>query len=187
MAALSDLTFTFVPSRQWQASAARTGSDYASVTNQGSISTPVVTVSKSIANATAGGGDSLASFIQSVPAAGTATIDLQALTDVLERSSHSFARLKYVEFRLLSVEDDATNGTACSGVTIGDAGSNPNKLFFTAAADMTCDLGNSDFIIWGTKRAAGNTVGGSTKNVLITNNDGAVAAKVQVTLCGGSS
>jgi hypothetical protein len=186
MAALDDLAFTFSPSRTWSASANKTGTDYNPVKNQGAIQAPTVQIKKSIANAAVGGGDMLVSKIYSIAGGGNTVIDLTSLTDVLERSGGSFARLKYVEFRLLSTADDATNGTAATSVTIGNAAADGNTLFMDAAAD-TFTLLNGDFIIWGTRQAAGKAVASGTKNVKILNNDGAVAAKVQVTLVGGTT
>lgn len=186
MAALSELTFNFKSSRIWDAKVAKTGALFDKISAPGNLTTPTITIKHSTPNATAGGGDSLASFILSLAGGATVDIDLQALTDVANRTGHSLARFKYIEFWLLGTADDATNGTACSGVTIGNAASNAHQLFL-GSDTHTFTLGNGEFVIWATRSAAGKVVDGSNKAVKVLNNDGSVAAALQVTVCGGSS
>lgn len=185
MAALDDLTFTYTPSRTWSASANKTGSTFQAIKNSGSLGDPTFTIKKTYANAAVGGGDMLVSAITSIAGAGAATIDLTALNDVLERSGGSFARLKYIEFMLLAAADDS-QGTAASQVTIGNAATNANQLFL-GGDTHTIVLKTGEFAIWGTRSAAGLTVDGTNKNILITNNDASVTAKVRVTLVGGTT
>ncbi len=162
-----------------------TGADYQPIQNNTTI-TKRVALGTAVANGVAGGADSLVSFIQSIAASGTATIDLRALTDILNQGAQVWARLKGLLIRLLSVADDATNGTAATQVVIGNAAMNANTLFLGAAAH-TIVLKNGCFVAWGDPGAAGNTVSAAAKDVLITNSDAGVAAKVQFSAVGGTS
>src|SRR4051794_11020707 len=126
--ALDSLTFNFAPTVNWSAKKNLTGTDYGAVQNSSNITKPTITIDKTIANASAGGGDTMVSFIQSVAASGTATIDLSSVTDVINQAAQAFVRLKYIEFRLLSATDDTTNGTAATSVTIGNAATNANTM-----------------------------------------------------------
>lgn len=185
MAALDDLAFTFTPNRNWRAAANKTGSTFQQIKQNGGFTDPVVSISQEVANGAVGGGDLLVSSITSIAGAGTATIDLTALNDVLERSGGSFARLKYVEFFLLGSADD-TVGTAASQVTIGNAATNANQLFL-GGDTHTVVLRNGDFVCYGSRQAGGLAVDGTNKSVLITNNDATLTAKVRVTLVGGTT
>jgi hypothetical protein len=148
-----------------------------------------VSYSSAVANNAAGGADLCAEFIVSVAGGGTATIDLQSVTDLLQTAAQSFARIKSIRFHLLSstldAGDDATNGTACSSVTIGDAATNANAMFL-GAQDQTVTLPNGADIEYRDPGATGITVDGTHSDILITNNDGSVTAKVKVTITGGT-
>lgn len=162
-----------------------TGADYSAlqtrVTPAGSMS-----AGTAIANASAGGADELISKIYTAAASGTVNIDLTSLTDVLLQSSISLARVKGIMFRLLSVAQDATNGTACSSVEIGNAGSNGNTMFLKDISDIIT-LKNGEWVGWGTSQAAGKMVDGTHKIILVTNIDSGVAMALQVTLIGGTT
>lgn len=125
------------------------------------------------------------SALLTIAASGSTTIDLTSITEVLG-SSKAFARIKAVIIQLLSTADDSTNGSACSGITVGNAASTPNKLFMHAGTD-TFDLANGDIIAWGTGAAAGIVVDSSNKGIKIVNNDGAVGAKVLLTVLGADA
>lgn len=125
------------------------------------------------------------SALLTIAASGSTTVDLTSITEVLG-SSKTFARIKAVVIQLLSVADDSANGSACSSVTVGNAATNANKLFFTAGTD-SIDLANGDVVAWGTGAAAGIAVDGTHKNVKILNNDGAVGAKVLLTVLGADA
>ena len=186
MAALSSLEFKFRPARDFTSKAAKTGSAYNDITLKASLTAPVVELGTAIANASVGGSDQMISKIYTATASGTASIDLTTFTDVLERSAGSFARIKYIEFWLLSTTDDTTNGTACSSVSIGNAASNANVLYMGGATETT-KLYNGDIICYASRKAAGLTVDSTHKAILVTNNDGAVAMALQVTIVGGST
>ena len=134
----------------------------------------------------ANGANELACWIQTITASGTATIDLTSLTDILNFTGVALVRLKSFAFWLLGTADDATNGTACSSISIGNAGSNGNALDMGAVAN-TRTLLNGDWTAYGTRQAAGKTVDSTHKNVLITNNDGSNAAAVLIALFGATS
>lgn len=186
MAALDGLTFQFSASRQITAEVNKTGSNYQSIKVNPVLTTPKISIKKTVANAAAGGGDTVLSSVFSITGGGTATIDLSSFTDIMERSGGSFARIKYIEFFLLGTADDASVGTAASSVTIGNAASNANAMFLGDQAHEVV-LQNGDFICYGSRKAAGITVDGTHKSILITNNDGSVTAKLQVTIVGGST
>jgi hypothetical protein len=140
-------------------------------------------LNKAVANAAVGGGDQFYGAIVDVPAGGTTTINLQSFTDYLGRSGGTLARLKMFGFALLTT---AEGGTAASRVTIGNATSNGNKLN-KGAVTHTEELLNGDLSLYATKTAAGLPVNGSNRDILITNDDSAVAAKVLVIFGGGST
>lgn len=186
MAALDSLNFTFVPVRSATAAANKTGTNFKQITNQLDQKVPVAAVSNGFANNAVGGGDQMLQALFSITAAGTTVLDFTTFTDVLSRTGGSFARIKYVEFWLLSTADDATNGTACSSVTCGNTASNQQLLFLGAAAH-TFVVKNGDIICYSNRSAAGLTVDGTHKSFLVTNNDGANAAALQITVVGGST
>jgi len=140
-------------------------------------------LSQAIANNAAGGGNQFYADIVDVTAGGTATLDLQSFTDYLGRSGGVFARIKKIGFCLLPANK---GGTAASQITIGDSGTNGNTLF-TGAKAHTLILTNGRVIWCDDVSASGITVNASNKDVLITNNDNAVAAKVLVIIAGGES
>lgn len=185
MAALSSLALTVSPNRQWLAQLNQTG--YSAISKNDQFTTPQITMGTAAANNAAGGADQLLSQTISIAASGTNTIDLTAFTDILQRATQSFARVKYIEFWLMTAADDtATPGTAASQVTIGAAGSNPFVMEL-GGTTPTKILKNGDFCVYGTRSAAGLTVSGTNKNILITNNDASLTAVVRVTICGGTT
>ena len=134
----------------------------------------------------AGGVNEVALNIVTIAASGNTTLDLTSLTDVLGFASVALVRVKAFFFWLLSAADDSVNGTACSGVTVGNAATNANLLNM-GGTTPTFTLGNGEVWAWGTGKAAGLTVDATHKNVLITNNDGAVAAAVLYGFAGATT
>lgn len=197
--ALSTLTSTFGPSVSWTASKTITGSDYAALANTSSILKPSMAVGTAAANNAANGGDELTSSITSVSASSSASIDLTSLTDILQSSGVSLARVKAILIRLLSTTDDPTNGTAASSVTIDNTTSNSlsaqsHSGWFDngsegAAGGSKFTIPNGGFLMFGVgvTNAAGVLVDSTHKIIAVHNNDAGVTAKVQVTLLGGSS
>jgi hypothetical protein len=180
---LDSATLTETSLVHWEAQVNKTG--YNPIRVSEDLQTPVFSYSKAVANNAAGGADVVASNIYTIPTgAGGLTIDLQALVDVANNSGVILARIKWVRFQLLPATH--AQGSACSGVTIGNAASNGQKLFGKAATDRF-ELLNGEQITWGTNGALGRTVSGTTKNVLVVDDDATVVGKLQVTLAGGTS
>lgn len=184
--ALSTLKFDDNNNAQLAVTRAAAYGDATAPTYKASFQAPQINLSKNAANNAVGGADQVYSALLSIAGSGNTTIDLQSFTNFAGETSCSFTRIKYLMIRLLSVEDDATNGSACSGITVEPDASNGWTGLLAAAGDKIT-LGNGDMIKFGTRRAAGVTVGASNKVLKITNTDGSVAAKVQVTIVGGSS
>lgn len=159
------------------------GNDYNDLKEPVSFSKAVGPFTTANANNAALGANECYSAITTIPAGGTATVNLQSLQDICLQSGLLFVRLKAYLIRLLSVSDDATSGTACSGVTINASGTNLNALNGLSSYA----LGNGEFLCWATPNAAGITVDGTHFNLEFTNNDVAHAAAVQITLIGGTS
>jgi hypothetical protein len=114
--------------------------------------------------------------IVTIAASGSATIDLTVLIDILGFAA-ALTKLKEFLFCLLNATQDSINGTACTQVTIGNAGTNPNPLNF-GGATMTKLLTNGDIDSYATASAAGIAVSGTVKNVLVANNDASHGAAV---------
>jgi hypothetical protein len=186
----------------WSAGLTIVGSDYSQVTNPGSI-TKNVTLGTSVANAAVGGADEIASFIQSISAGAAATIDLTSFTNILQQSGQSLARLKGFAIRLLNVADDATYGTACSGIVVGNTGATaattPHTLDFGCGSGCTVDVTAAAGAITAVVVNAGGTgyppsstfallVAGGSGGVIAarTNSSGVVTAVVFITGSGGS-
>lgn len=168
----------------WTAQDNLTGTDYGSVENSSTIQKKL-SVAATVANAVAGGADEVVSYLLTIAGGGSADVDLTDLTNVLQQAA-SFARLKQIIIRLLSTTDDNTNGTAATSITVGNASANGAALFM-GAVTHTITIPNGGFIAFGTPAAAGLVITASTADILkIANNDGSVAAKVQLTLIGGS-
>lgn len=184
MAALDSLTATIRGLVTWTATDSLTGTDYGATSNNSTI-TKSITLGTSAGNAVALGADQLVSYLLTISASSSTTIDLTSLTNIIG-SAAVFARLKAVMFRLLSATDDATNGTAAASVTIGNAAATVNTLFLDDDT-YTFTVKTGEFILWGTPSAAGITVDSSNKSVKILNNSSTLSAVVQITLIGGTS
>lgn len=188
---LSTLTYKLTVSQNIQALKTLTGStDFNPISNTTNIN-KAVSLGTAAANAAAGGADELAAFVTSITASGSATIDLTALTDILNQTSVTLARVKSIIFRLLNAADDATNGTAASSVTIGNNGTNDyisqSHGGWLASATSTFDVPSGGWMGYGVGNAAGNVVDGTHKIIKVANNDGSLTAKVQSVICGGTS
>jgi hypothetical protein len=168
----------------YQAQGAAPGAQYQPTTAQGN---PKKNIAFKTGTTAGGQINELASKIFPIAAgtSSTTTVNLQSLLDVLGQTT-SLVRIKGLMFQLLSPADDADNGTACSGVTIGNAGSNANQMFL-GATTHTIVLGNGEAVGWLSPSANGLAVGSTHENVLLTNNDNAVAAAVQVTVLGADA
>jgi hypothetical protein len=180
--AINSLSATFSMGISYQAQGAAPGSQYQPTTAQGA---PKKNIAFKTGTTTSGQINELASAIFDVTASGTATINLQSLLDVLGQTV-TLVRVKGLLFQLLSMADDASYGTACSGVTIGNAGTHP-FLGFLGGTDPTITLGNGEALGWLSPSANGLSVSNTTENILITNTDSTNAAAVQVTLLGADA
>jgi hypothetical protein len=158
--------------------------------------TASVTINQQFKNSTAsnnnvaGGSDQSCSFIQIIAASGNATLDLTNMTNILGTAASGFARLKMYMAELLSAAQDSVNGTTCTSVTLGNAGSNINTLEFgTANTTFTYNINNGGCHgpIWDTTAAGFVLVDGTHKNVKIVNNDATNAAAIQISFVGGST
>ncbi len=183
--ALSSLTGNALMSLKWNAQQNLPSSGF-NLPPVGNTSAFNKNISYSTGGNVANGANEFCGFFQTVAPSGTATINLQNLTDILQYPSIALVRMKSILLWLLAVADDSTNGTACSSVTIGNAASNANPLFMTVATS-TFPLGNGDAICYATGSAAGITVDASHLNIKIANNDVAVAACVLVGIFGATS
>lgn len=200
---LSTLSATLTAQLSWTATKTLTGTAYSAITNQSAIK-KALSLGTSAANAAVGGADELASFVTSVSASSSSSIDLTAMTDILNQSSASLARAKAIVIRLLSASDDATNGTAAASITLDNTVTNAlsaqsHSGWFDNAHEGTATGGmgdatgskftipNGGFLAFGTPAAAGVLVDGTHKVVKITNNDGAIAAKAETSFVGGST
>lgn len=184
--ALSSLKFVDNNNAQLTATRAAAYSDATAPTYKAAFQAPQISLSKVAANAEVGGADQVYSALTTIAGGGNTTIDLQSFTNFAGETSCSFTRVKYLMIRLLSVEDDATNGSACTGITVEPDATNGWTSLIAAAGDKI-KLTNGDCVKYMTKSAGGIAVGASNKVLKITNTDGSVSAKVQITVVGGSS
>lgn len=188
--ALSSLTATLQMSLNWTAQNNITGSDYSAVQQSTNIRKSL-TVGTSLGNAVAGGADELISYVVSIAGGGTATIDFTSLTNILQTAGISLARVKFIAIRLLNVADDSVVGTAATYVTVGANATNPffsqSGSGFLATNTSSLDVPSGGVFAFGTPSAAGVLVDGTHKILKIVNGDGAVTAKVQLSLVGGTS
>lgn len=141
MAGIDSLSATASVGMVWQAAEDLTGSDYQPLTQDNAI--PVSQAySEATANAALGGADELVSYQFNITAGSAATIDLTALTDILQRST-TLVRVKAWWIRLLNTTDDPDNGTAASSIVVGNTGAaitNGAELDNGAGTGLTIDV-----------------------------------------------
>ena len=98
------------------------------------------------------------------------TIDLSAaVANVLGNAAATLARIFGAMLWLPAVAQNANLGCSSSGITVGDAASNP-LLLFGLGSTSTITLANGEMISWMTPSATGLVVG-TPKNFKIVNND----------------
>lgn len=136
------------------------------------------------ANNASGGADELVSYNLTIAANTAATVDVTALTDILQISVN-LARIKSFMFHVISYTEDATLGTNCTSITIGNAAANQQNLNLGTNSTITVAGGGT----WGyaSPKAAGILASGSAKNIKINNDDVTNAATVQISIVGGLS
>lgn len=194
--AISSLSATFTGSITWNAANSLTGSEYSQNTNSTNLR-KAMTGGTSVANAVAGGGDELYSAVTSLAFGASASIDLTSLTDILQTSGVSLARVKWIMIRVLSTTDDSSIGTAATPLLIDNTVTNAlssqsSAGWFANAAEGAANgsrfhVPNGGILLFGTPSAAGLVVDGTHKIIKFTNSDGAVTMKVQLTVFGGST
>lgn len=188
--ALDSLTASLEVKLGFNAKKNVTGSDYGTIGMNANL-TQKETYSSATANAAAGGANELISFVQSISASSSATIDFTSLTNILAATGVSLARIKGVLIRLLSVAQDSVVGTTCTSVTVGNAASNT----WTSQSGTSGPGTNTSVQViksggwygFGDESAGGTLVDASHKNLKITNDDGTNTAKVQISLVGGTT
>jgi hypothetical protein len=180
--AIESVSATFSMGVSYQAQGSAPGSQYQPTTAQGN---PKKNIAFKTGTTASGQINELASKIFPIAASGNTTVNLQALLDVLGQTA-DLVRVKGLLLQLLSTADDPSNGTACSGVTIGNAGTHP-FLGFLGGTTPTITLGNGEALGWLSPSANGLAVSLTACNLLITNNDGSNAAAVQVTVLGADA
>ena len=115
---LDTLSITFKPSINGSAGKTITGAAYPPLGQSVALTKTVGPFTRTLANTAALGADEITSAIFTVAAGGYSTVALNSMTDMLLQSAVSLARVKAYRVQLLSVADDSTNGTACSGLTV---------------------------------------------------------------------
>jgi hypothetical protein len=166
----------------------KTGTTYGQITNNSTITKKF---SYTLGGNVALGVNEIYSSITSISSSSNTTLDLTALTDLINVASINMARVKAIVIQLLSATDDSINGTAASYITVGN--NNTNDLVSQSGSgwlnDVTSsiDIPNSGFLAFAVGNAAGVAVDATHKLIKIANADGALAAAVQVTLLGSTT
>ncbi len=114
---LSGLQGSMTYGFSWNATVALTGVAYTPSQNASGINKRA-SFSTNIANSASGGADEVYNFQQGVVAGGSATLDLNGMTDMLQRVK-TLARIKGLGIRLLSATDDPTISPAPTLTSVG--------------------------------------------------------------------
>ncbi len=104
---LSTMQGTVTTTFRWLAGQNLTGAVYNQTQNQGTI-TKTYSLAQSTANNTSAGADEVFSFQQAICTSSTATVDMTAMTNLLQQAAVAIVRNKSWQIRLLSATDDAT-------------------------------------------------------------------------------
>jgi hypothetical protein len=201
-AGLSSLTASLSTTFKWTAQNALTGGNYNPVQNTGTL-TKTLSVGTSAANAAVGGADQVFSFQQGITPGSSATVDLYAMTNLLQQASVTLARIKLLQIRLLSGDDDSTlsptptlssmitvtnNGVALpSALDFSGGGSGLTLALTTGAGAVTgvaIGAAGSGYLKSGTFSVAPNQAGGSGAVVTVTTNSSGVPTGVAVSAGG---
>lgn len=127
---------------QWNCSNNLTGAAYNPINNNGSIRKSY-TLGTAAANSATGGADECITFQQAIAAGGSATVNLNNLTNILQQTGIALARIKAYQLRLLAAADDSTITTpVATSITVTNAGiATPSPLDFqTAGSGLTVTL-----------------------------------------------
>lgn len=130
-AGLSSLTGNLTAKANWTAQNNLTGAAYSPVSNPSTI-TKSYNLGTGSANGASGGCDELFSFQQTIAGGGSATINLNTMTNILQQSSIAIVRIKGYMMQLLSATDDTTITTpVASSITVTNIGPvTPSPLDF---------------------------------------------------------
>ncbi len=132
---------------KWTVSNNITGVNYNPTSNSGDIR-KTYNFGTASANAASGGGDEVFSFQQTISSASSATLDLTAMTNLLQQAAVSIVRIKGVIFRLLSQTDDSTISANSTNVTMeNQTPANPAPLFPNGGSGLTLALTTGGGII----------------------------------------
>lgn len=147
MAGISSVTASVSTEYKWTAQLSLTGSSYNPITNVGDIK-KTYNLGTSLGNTVSGGADEVFSFQQSIVAGGSATVDLTAMTNLIQQTAVSIARIKAYQIRLLSATDDTTISpapTSTSTITVTNNGpAVPSPLdFVSGGSGLTVALTGS--------------------------------------------
>lgn len=188
--AIDTLTSSLTISCQWTAQKDLTGTDYSPTTNSSGFNKKT-TLGTSANSNTTGGADELISFVGTIANSGNTTIDLTNTTDILSQANTNLARVKALVIRLLSTDDDATNGTACTYITLDGSVSNAflsgsGGRGWLAANTSTMDIPNGGAVGVEFASNTGVLVNSTIKNIKIINGDSGHPAAYQITVIGGS-
>lgn len=95
------------------------------------------TIGTTVGNNVSGGGDIAFCFQQGIALGAIATIDLTSMTDYLNRATQATARIKAMQFRLLSAADDSTLSPAPTPTSTCVVTNNPPS---TATMDVPANI-----------------------------------------------
>jgi hypothetical protein len=145
MAGINTLSGSFTITQNWSASNNLTGQAYQPIQQSGTI-TAKYSLANTVGNAVAGGSDEYASYILTINASSLATVNFSSITNIMQQTGVSLARIKAYSIQLLSVANDSVNGTACSSITIGNLGTaigNNNALELGAGTGLAVNTTQS--------------------------------------------
>ncbi len=128
---LSTVQATISTEFKWLVSNNLTGSNYNPTQNTGDIRKNY-NCGTAAANAASGGCDEAMSFQQAIAGGGTATIDLNAMTNLLQIAAVAIVRIKGYQIRLLNLADDPTitSPVASQGLVTNIGPPTPSPLDF---------------------------------------------------------
>ena len=118
-AGFSTLTGSMSTQFSWAAGNNLTGINYNPTTNSSTINKRQPYGTSVGTNTQVGGADECFSFQQAVAGGGSATLNLNGMTDLLQRSAVTIARIKGYQIRLLSAADDSTISPAPTPTSVG--------------------------------------------------------------------
>ncbi len=182
---LSSLVSKITIGMNWTAENNLVGSDYQPIQQSGNIQISREGGTDQL-NTSLNGANQWISYIVTVAGSSSTTVDCTSITNILQQTGVSLARVKSYVIRLLSVADDPLHGSNCESVKVGGAASVPLG-FELDSPTMKFNVKNGD----GHAHLSGDplgicTIGAGAKNVLIMNSS-TIAAAVQFTMQGSDT